>query len=220
MQTDDVRQALFNLLEPTHGLSSQSQGPTGVLNDRTGGTSLPPKADITTGSDDTFSRLAAEMERLRLVQESNADILTDNTRAVSENTSAQAGRSGSSTLGTIGKSIGKLALNATGIGALVSGITGLFSGDEPEPIPLPTYTPPAPIHWETVLASSQRATSGQSHGASSSPVAGTSAQPTPIQINVQAIDSRSFLDHSDAIARAVKQAMLNSNALNDVVNEL
>jgi hypothetical protein len=34
------------------------------------------------------------------------------------------------------------------------------------------------------------------------------------------MDSRSFLDHSDDIARAVRDAMLNMHALNDVVSEL
>jgi hypothetical protein len=34
------------------------------------------------------------------------------------------------------------------------------------------------------------------------------------------MDSRSFLEHSDEIARAVREAMLNSHALNDVVSEL
>ena len=34
------------------------------------------------------------------------------------------------------------------------------------------------------------------------------------------MDSQSFLDHSYEIAQAVRQAMLNSHALNDVVNDL
>jgi hypothetical protein len=41
-----------------------------------------------------------------------------------------------------------------------------------------------------------------------------------IVVNVQAMDSRSFLDHSQEIAQAVRDAMLNMHALNDVVNEL
>lgn len=46
-------------------------------------------------------------------------------------------------------------------------------------------------------------------------------QPAPqITIQVQAMDSRSFQDHSAEIAQAVREAMLNSHALNDVVNEL
>jgi hypothetical protein len=34
---------------------------------------------------------------------------------------------------------------------------------------------------------------------------------------VNAIDSKSFIDHSDAIAEAVRQALLNSHALGDVI---
>ena len=41
-----------------------------------------------------------------------------------------------------------------------------------------------------------------------------------ISIQVNAMDSRSFLDHSHDIALAVRDAMLNMNALNDVVNDL
>ena len=41
-----------------------------------------------------------------------------------------------------------------------------------------------------------------------------------ITIQVQAMDSRSFLDHRDEIAQAVREAMLNSHSLNDVVSEL
>jgi hypothetical protein len=33
------------------------------------------------------------------------------------------------------------------------------------------------------------------------------------------MDSRSFMDHSDEIAMAVRQAMLESGVLNDVVRE-
>lgn len=41
----------------------------------------------------------------------------------------------------------------------------------------------------------------------------------PVSIQVQAVDSRSFLDHSDEIARAVREALLNSHALSDVLLE-
>ena len=41
-----------------------------------------------------------------------------------------------------------------------------------------------------------------------------------ITVNVQAMDSQSFLDHSSEIAQAVRAAMLNSNSINDVVNNL
>ena len=40
-----------------------------------------------------------------------------------------------------------------------------------------------------------------------------------ITVQVQAMDSRSFLDHSNDIAMAVRQAMLESSVLSDVVRE-
>jgi hypothetical protein len=49
---------------------------------------------------------------------------------------------------------------------------------------------------------------------------GQSGMIRPIVVQVQAMDSRSFLDHRDEIARAVRQAMLETNALGDVVREL
>jgi hypothetical protein len=41
--------------------------------------------------------------------------------------------------------------------------------------------------------------------------------PASITVNINAIDSRSFLDHSESIAMAVRAAMLNSGALSDVL---
>jgi hypothetical protein len=54
-------------------------------------------------------------------------------------------------------------------------------------------------------------------GVPSGPSGGGAAQ---ITVNVQAMDSQSFLDHSNEIAQAVRAAMLNSNSINDVVNNL
>ncbi len=44
--------------------------------------------------------------------------------------------------------------------------------------------------------------------------------PVNVTVEVRALDSRSFLEHSEDIARAVREAMLHSHALNDVVSEL
>ncbi len=45
------------------------------------------------------------------------------------------------------------------------------------------------------------------------------AAPQQITVQIQAMDSQSFLDHSNDIALAVRQAMLESSVLNDVVRE-
>ncbi|MBI3209239.1 MAG: hypothetical protein HYZ37_10120 [Candidatus Solibacter usitatus] len=46
-----------------------------------------------------------------------------------------------------------------------------------------------------------------------------SAQPQQVVVQVQAMDSRSFLDHSNEIAEAVRKALLNSHPLQDVLRE-
>ena len=57
------------------------------------------------------------------------------------------------------------------------------------------------------------------HAAASGNANGSGAAPQ-ITVNVQAMDARSFMDRSNDIALAVRDAMLNLNSINDVVNEL
>ena len=56
--------------------------------------------------------------------------------------------------------------------------------------------------------------------AAAAPSGPSGAGAAQITVNVQAMDSQSFLDHSNEIAQAVRDAMLNSNSINDVVNDL
>lgn len=50
--------------------------------------------------------------------------------------------------------------------------------------------------------------------------AGVPREAAHVTIQVQAMDSRSFLDHSAEIAQAVREAMLNMHSLNDVVSDI
>ena len=52
------------------------------------------------------------------------------------------------------------------------------------------------------------------------PASGQGTSAPQITVNVQAMDARSFLDRSSDIAAAVRDAMLNLNSINDVVNDL
>jgi hypothetical protein len=50
---------------------------------------------------------------------------------------------------------------------------------------------------------------------------GSQANSAPqITVNVNAMDSQSFMDHSTDIANAVREAMLNMHPINDVVASL
>jgi len=48
----------------------------------------------------------------------------------------------------------------------------------------------------------------------------TNSANTHVTVNVQAMDSKSFMDRSQDIAQAVREAMLNMHSINDVVNDL
>lgn len=116
---------------------------------------------------------------------------------------------------------------------LISTIVSLFGGGE-DPAPPPTfikYAMPASIH---IAAANTRGGGGvqfldYSQGGEArafgpaapvNPAQPSSATAPQITVNVQTMDSRSFLDHSQEIAQAVREAMLNMHSLNDVVSEL
>jgi hypothetical protein len=123
-------------------------------------------------------------------------------------------------------------------------------GDTPAPPALVKYAMPDPIYFEgadtgndvsgadydqmgmprvygaapdgaSAQASGLAVPGSSGSGAPSGPGPGGAPAPAPqITVNVQAMDSRSFLDHSNEIAQAVRDAMLNLNSINDVVNDL
>lgn len=130
-------------------------------------------------------------------------------------------RGGSSAAG----SVVKLLARGTGLGPLATGLISLFGGrgKEAEPVPPAWYDPPAPLAIEAGLDARREFTPLAGYSAAGVPrsAGGAPAAAGPVvQVNVQAMDSRSFLDHSDEIARAVKEAMLHSHGLNDVVTEI
>ena len=160
-------------------------------------------------------QLARQLEQLKSVSQGQADAVSDNTQALVQNTVAQAS-SGESGVQKAGNVLSKIFGSGMGLSPVISGIIGLFrGGDDSEPAaPLTTYSRPAAIDFEGVFSRSEGTgivPRGQEQPAQTA---------TQITIQVQAMDSRSFLDHRDEIARAVREAMLNSHSLNDVVNEL
>lgn len=118
---------------------------------------------------------------------------------------------------------------ATGVGIglgvplLIKGITRLFGGaEEPKTLPpLIEFALPESIRVQAGV--SDRVPGGAfliDYGQGGTPRPRTAeASQTNITVQVHAMDSRSFLDHSGDIARAVRQAMLESSVLNDVIRE-
>lgn len=110
---------------------------------------------------------------------------------------------------------------------LVSIFTSLFGGGQPQqPAPLVPYSLPPALNLETTT-NNQDVTYGETGlpktGQTPPPSQPASSTPNTTQqitVQIQAMDSQSFLDRSNDIAQAVRQAMLNMNSLNDVVNNL
>jgi hypothetical protein len=120
------------------------------------------------------------------------------------------------TLGTVGLDILK---SGFGLLPILGGLFGLFGGGGPESLPpLVRYQMPEAVSYDAAEVDGHMEAGDYSQSGTPRGYGGSAA--TGITVNVQAMDSQSFLDRSSDIAAAVRQAMLNSNAINDLVGEL
>ena len=179
-----------------------------------GNTSGNTSAD--SGLREEIARLAEELRQLQAITQATAESSRANLR--------ETGNGGSP-----GESIGKTLLGVLGAGLglspLLSGIASLFggSGDNSTPgsaaAPLARFTLPPSLQVNAGARESGGQTFAVDHPQGELPRAVRPVAPAQITVQVQAMDSRSFLDHSADIAMAVRQAMLESSVLNDVVRE-
>jgi hypothetical protein len=175
---------------------------------------------------ETLTQLNQQLLQMQTVGQAQTEATTNNTQAVDQNTTQQS-QSGTSTAGTIGQTLSSFFGIGSALSPLISGIVSLFGGGggSSEPAALTQYVPPSKVN---VSAGVSGAAPGQAFGVDYAqggqprPVDSTSpaAASTQITVQVQAMDSQSFLDHSNDIALAVRQAMLESSVLNDVIREV
>jgi hypothetical protein len=169
---------------------------------------------------DPAATLTATVEQLRSVEQVQADAVGQNTEAIKSSASSQSSSGGGSALDTIGSAAANALESGLELAPLISGLVSLFGGSDGATTPpaLSTYTAPESVQFEGDVYRSGNVTDwGGSGGTQSGAPLPTNQQ---ITVQVNALDSQSFLDHSQDIANAVRQAMLNSNSLNDVVNDL
>ena len=144
--------------------------------------------------------------------------------SVNPSTTAHPGRSTPGESST-GETVVRTAAMMTGVGPLVTGLLRLFGTNNSEPVPaLQKFSRPPSVSVEAGLTrdreySALRYAQGGAPETLRAPSAAT-AQAATVQVNIQALDSQSFLDRQDDIARAVREAMLHSNSINDIVLEL
>lgn len=130
----------------------------------------------------------------------------------------------------IGDTLMSIFTSSLGLSPLISGLLSLFGGgggNKDQLPPLVKFALPSAVNMQAGVAPSgafgdvsygqnglPRMTQPQAPGQAAAPAA------PQITVQVQAMDSKSFLDHSEDIARAVRDAMLYSHSLNDVVADL
>lgn len=168
-----------------------------------------------------------------LVSDRGLSSVLDSSRmlaSVLENTATQLQSAGGGGVGaSVVATVSKVFTSGLGLAPLISGLFGLFGGgDAPEPPPLVKYAMPERLYFQGANMGSS--VSSADYDQMGMPRAYVTPLPIAdrdraggapqITVNVQAIDSRSFLDHSTEIAQAVRQAMLNLNPVNDVVSDL
>jgi len=139
-----------------------------------------------------------------------------NIQALNANTTAK-GSTGSSAMSTVGNLASSILGQGSILTPIISGVMKLFGGGQTssQPAFAPFIMPPS-MQLETAVNNSVTP-AGQTSPVTSNGGAPPAAPAPHVQIQVNAIDSRSFLDHSDAIAEAVRQALLNSHSLGDVI---
>ena len=187
---------------------------------------------IGVGSTRQVDDLSKSLSTLISASQLQYEALSTNTQAVTQNTTTH--QTGSGVASTIGGIAGNILGGGFGLSPLLTGLLGLFGGSkksEPPP-PLVKYSAPPALQFESANMSTPEwgglpaldyAQSGSPRNFYQPGAGGSAAQTSPAQqitVQVQAMDSRSFLDHSAEIARAVRDAMLNMHSVNDVITDL
>jgi hypothetical protein len=190
-----------------------------------GGTSSPMGGALqssNSGVTEQLTSLATQITSLTSSQQEQVSALQDNTQAVTQNTTSKAS-GGSSVASTVESAASSfLGGGLSSVSPLLGGLLSLFGGGGGQTLAVPApFMLPAPVQSQAGLTSSAP---GQvvpvSYSETGQPRAQSSSASQQITVQVNAMDSQSFMDHSDDIAMAVKQAILNSSSLNDVISEL
>jgi len=200
-------------------VSTSSEGQRAGRSDESGA-AIKREADAVRNLEGPMAQLAQRLAELAAVSRLQADTVEANTRAVIENSLAKAGESKGSAAGGIARAV--LGFLGSGLG-MVRLLGKLFGTEErPKETAPVRYLAPAPIEWTAALSGGRLQPLDYGQGLLPRRPTGTApaAPMPPVTIQVQAIDTRSFLDHSAEIARAVKEALLRTHTLGDVVADL
>ena len=178
-------------------------------------------SDLRTAPSDSSSAFDQLLSHLVQVSNSNkehADTVKANTQALIANSTT---RGTAQTVSDTARGAASVVTSGLGLSPLISGLIHLFTGSnkqEPPP-PLIKYQLPASIRADAGLNQSNDIFTIDRNATGEARVSATREAPQ-ITLQINALDSKSIMDRSDDIASAVRNAMLHSNSLNDVIQDL
>jgi hypothetical protein len=171
---------------------------------------------------DQLAQLAQQLQQLQTVSQAETETILANTLAVAQNTTQLGQSGGASTASKVGSTLESVLGLGLGLSPLITGLLGLFGGGSSSQTQAPAaFVLPPSISVSAGVMAAPTPAFGVDYTAGGQPRASQSPASAPqITVQVQAMDSQSFLDHSNDIALAVRQAMLESSVLNDVIREV
>jgi hypothetical protein len=206
------------------GPSSGTVGLT-LANSTPGGTNVATGGGNSGGTNALSGQLTtitSQLQELQTINQSQMQSIEANTSAVTANTSTKSSGA-SSTAGSVGNTLLDVLGLGSGLSPLIEGLVSLFGGGGgTQSTTITPYIQPLPINLQAgFTGSSAGNASGVDYGEGGQPRPTTAASAQQqITVQVQAMDSQSFLDRSNDIAAAVRKAMLETSTLNDVIREV
>jgi hypothetical protein len=170
------------------------------------------------GLNNQLTTITSQLQELQTINQAQMQSIVSNTGALNTNTSAKG--SGRSTAGSVGNTLLDVLGLGSGLSPLISGLVSLFGGGGGgQTTTVTPYIQPLPVNLSAgFTGSAAGGASGVDYSEGGQPrqTSAASAQ-QQITVQVQALDSQSFLDRSNDIAAAVRKAMLETSTLNDVI---
>jgi hypothetical protein len=228
MPSSTIQTELNRVLSGTGSALASGQQPgtglTVIVSDGGAGDPATSSGGVQASSGTLAEAIGRNTSQLAAVQaslQSQLDSIAENTRALADNTSVRetAGSAATRALGGVANTL----LGGGLLGPIASGLMSLFGGGGKAEVPPPLvrFALPAAVNVDAGVrgASVSTVDYGQSDRPRAS-VSGQQAAAPQVVVNVRALDSRSFLDHSGEIASAVRRAILESSSLNDVIGDM
>ena len=176
------------------------------------------------GVPENLGLIRTQLEQLAALNALQLASLRDNTDALGRNTESRSSSSAANTARSAASTFGAGLL----LSPVISGLARLLGrGSEANEPELPVFSRPLKVNLEAAVGPGpggalSRFDYDQSGLPRRQASGGQALQPALTQnvtIQIQALDSRSIMDRRDEIASAVREAMLQSHSLNDIVAE-